>query len=237
MNLRTWLSIYFRIASLMKYNIIADQLVPLVALVLNLPRIFPVSHLHKLILNRIVFVFGAGPSLSSILPKFRRRIYDRDRYRGSISVVCADAAITPLLEHGIVPDIIVSDLDGNIKFLSKASKLGSLFILHGHGDNLHQILKFSKYLNRIIISTQVFPVYPIINYYGYTDGDRAVSLAMKCGAKKIIIIGMDLDVAPDPFYKYKKLPTTIKRIKLKIASTLIELLSKHNQIYRLEGRK
>jgi len=232
MNLKTWLSIYFRIARWMRYNVIADQLVPLVTLVLNLPRIIPVSHLHKLIRNKTVFVFGAGATLASTLPRFRE-IYSK--YRDSITIVCADAAITPLIEHNILPDIIVTDLDGNIKFISMASKLGSLIILHGHGDNLHQILKFSKYLNRVIISTQLFPIYPIIDYYGYTDGDRAVSLARECGAKKIILIGMDLDDAPDPYHKYKKLPATIKRVKLKIASTIIGLLAKHNHIYQLEG--
>jgi len=232
MNLKTWLTIYFHIARLMGYNIVADQLAPIIALLLNLSRISPVSHLRKLIMDRIVFVVGAGPTLTSVLPRFRKKIYER--YRDSICVVCADSAITPLLDHGIIPDIVVSDLDGSIKHLSRASRLGSLVILHGHGDNLHQILKFSKHLDRIIISTQVLPIYPIVNYYGYTDGDRAVCLAVKLGAKKIILIGMDLKAAPDPYQKYKKLPKAIKRLKMKIASVLIRLLAEENHILQLK---
>ena len=235
MNLRTWLSIYFHIARLMGYNVIADQLAPILALLINLPRLSPNSHLKKLVSNRIVFVFGAGPSLSSILPRFKDEVYDR--HRDSICVVCADSAVTPLLRHGILPDVIVSDLDGDIRLLSKASKMSSLVVLHGHGDNLHQILKFSKYLERVIVSTQVIPIYPIKNFYGYTDGDRAVSLGIRLGAKKIILVGMDLTAMPDPYPKYKKLPPEIKRIKLRIASALIRLLAKETPLHQLDMRR
>ena len=75
---------------------------------------FPLKNFKKLIYNQPVFVVGAGPSLSSsitILKKFKK-----------VTKIVADGATKALLENNIMPDIVVSDLDGDIKSLTKDGK-------------------------------------------------------------------------------------------------------------------
>lgn len=56
--------------------------------------------------------------------------------------IAADSSIKPLLENGIIPEIVISDLDGDEKSLKKVSKK-SIFVIHAHGDNMNK-LEFSK---------------------------------------------------------------------------------------------
>jgi len=75
---------------------------------------FPLKNFKKLIYNQPVFVVGAGPSLSfsiTILKKYKK-----------VTKIVADGATKALLENNIMPDIVVSDLDGDIKSLTKVGK-------------------------------------------------------------------------------------------------------------------
>ena len=68
----------------------------------------------KLIQGKTVFVIGSGPSLSLAIPKLKK-------FKKSIKIA-ADSSLKPLLENGIVPDIIVTDLDGDEDAIKKLSK-------------------------------------------------------------------------------------------------------------------
>ena len=48
-------------------------------------------------------IFGAGPSLKKNIENFKTEGLD------SFTMICADGAVTALLEVGIVPDIVVTD--------------------------------------------------------------------------------------------------------------------------------
>ena len=85
----------------------------------------------KLIQGKTVFVIGSGPSLSFAIPKLKK-------FQKSIKIA-ADSSLKPLLENGIVPDIIVTDLDGDEDAIKKLSKKKSIFVIHAHGDNLSLI--------------------------------------------------------------------------------------------------
>jgi uncharacterized Rossmann fold enzyme len=137
-------------------------------------------------------VFGAGPSL----PVDAENYFRSSLYR-NCRTFSADGATESLLSQGITPDIVVTDLDGKLTKLLKASSLGSITVAHAHGDN-DQLLRNWLHLfeGPVVGTTQVEPLGLLRNYGGFTDGDRAVMLAYHHGARRIILGGMDFgDVA------------------------------------------
>jgi uncharacterized Rossmann fold enzyme len=131
-------------------------------------------------------VLGAGPSLDEDLRKLERSGWlDKP-------LISADGATSALLRYR-PPDIIVTDLDGNIDDQLDAWSNGSWLVLHAHGDNLDQIRKIGPLVDeRVIGTTQVEPFGKLFNFGGFTDGDRAAFMAHELGASRIYLVGMDL---------------------------------------------
>ena len=92
-------------------------------------------------------------------------------------LVAADGATTALIEERISPDIVVTDLDGNLDDILLANLRGANIVVHAHGDNLEQIIKFTSFFNNVLGTTQAQPVGNVYNFGGFTDGDRAIFLA------------------------------------------------------------
>ena len=170
----------------------------------------------KLIQGKTVFVIGSGPSLSFAIPKLKK-------FKKSIKIA-ADSSLKPLLENGIVPDIIVTDLDGDEDAIKKLSKKKSIFVIHAHGDNIKK-LQMVKEINNCIGTTQTTPFNKIQNFGGFTDGDRGVFLASHFEAKKIILFGMDFGKQIGKFSNTKKSDRDTKLKKLKIGEELLIWLS------------
>ncbi len=129
----------------------------------------------KLIEGKTVFVIGSGPSLSNAIPKLKK-------LRKSIKIA-ADSSLKPLVDNGIIPDIVVTDLDGDENTIKKIAKTKSIFVIHAHGDNIEK-LELVKKIRNCIGTTQSNPFNKIQNFGGFTDGDRGVFLANYFGAKK-----------------------------------------------------
>ena len=170
----------------------------------------------SLIKGETVFVIGSGPSLASAIPKLKN-------YK-KIVKIAADSSIKPLVANGIIPDIIVTDLDGDIKTLEKIGKTNSIFVVHAHGDNIEK-LDFVKKFKNCIGTTQSTPFDKIKNYGGFTDGDRGVFLANHFQAKKIILLGMDFGDQIGKYSETKKSDRKIKMMKLKKGESLLKWLS------------
>ena len=170
----------------------------------------------KLIQGKTVFVIGSGPSLSFAIPKLKK-------FKKSIKIA-ADSALKPLLENEIVPDIIVTDLDGDEDAIKKLSKKKSIFVIHAHGDNIKK-LQMVKEIKNCIGTTQTTPFNKIQNFGGFTDGDRGVFLASHFEAKKIILFGMDFGKRIGKFSNTKKSDRDTKLKKLKIGEELLIWLS------------
>lgn len=170
----------------------------------------------KLIQGKTVFVIGSGPSLSFAMPKLKK-------FKKSIKIA-ADSSLKPLLENGIVPDIIVTDLDGDEDAIKKLSKKKSIFVIHAHGDNIKK-LQMVKEIKNCIGTTQTTPFNKIQNFGGFTDGDRGVFLASHFEAKKIILFGMDFGKQIGKFSNTKKSDRDTKLKKLKIGEELLIWLS------------
>ena len=170
----------------------------------------------KLIEGKTVFVIGSGPSLSNAIPKLKK-------LKKSIKIA-ADSSLKPLVDNGIIPDIVVTDLDGDENTIKKIAKTKSIFIIHAHGDNIEK-LELVKKIRNCIGTTQSNPFNKIQNFGGFTDGDRGVFLASHFNAKKIILFGMDFGNKIGKFSNTKKSDREIKLKKLEIGMNLLIWLS------------
>ncbi|MCQ2737834.1 MAG: DUF115 domain-containing protein [archaeon] len=130
-------------------------------------------------------IFGAGPSLKKHIELIKN--YNLNDY----VLIAADGATTALLEEDIVPDIIATDVDGKISDLLTANANGAYFVIHGHGNNEENIEMWTDSFNKVLGTTQSIPVGNLYNFGGFTDGDRAMYLAIELGAKDMILAGMD----------------------------------------------
>ena len=131
-------------------------------------------------------VFGAGPSLKEHIIELKEN-YDLNDY----ILISADGATTALIEERIAPDIVATDLDGNMDDILLANLRGANIAVHAHGDNLEQVIKYTSFFTNVIGTTQAQPVGNIYNFGGFTDGDRAIFLAVALGASEITLAGMD----------------------------------------------
>ncbi len=170
----------------------------------------------SLVKNKTVFVIGSGPSLSTAIPILKNF--------KKIIKIAADSSLKPLVDNGIIPDIVVTDLDGDENTIKKIAKTKSIFVIHAHGDNIKK-LELVKKIKNCIGTTQSNPFNKIQNFGGFTDGDRGVFLANYFGAKKIILFGMDFGNRIGKFSNTKKADRKIKLKKLEIGENLLIWLS------------
>ena len=133
-------------------------------------------------------------------------------------LISAGSATDVLIINGIIPDITVTDLDGDISLQKKASYAGSLMIVHAHGDNADLIMQHAGEIKgRMILTTQSTPDALLCNFGGFTDGDRAVCTARHFGSVNITLIGFNFDV---PAHK-DGADTAVKKKKLAWAKKII----------------
>jgi uncharacterized Rossmann fold enzyme len=215
MMISGWEKRYFSILKELNYSEKKDKES---ALILDsiLKKTDTIKKVRKLIEGKTIFVIGSGPSLSIAIPKLKK-------LEKSIKIA-ADSSLKPLVDNGIIPDIIVTDLDGNEDTIKKISKTKSIFVIHAHGDNIEK-LQMVKKMKNCIGTTQTNPFNKIQNFGGFTDGDRGVFLASYFNAKKIILFGMDFGNQIGKFSNTKKSDREIKLKKLEIGRELLIWLS------------
>lgn len=159
--------------------------------------------------GRIVIVCGNAPTLAEDI----ERLLKSDQCKG-YAFIAADGATEVLLLKGIVPDIVVTDLDGPFQAIMRAHDLGSIIVVHAHGDNLDALRRYVPHLRRVIGTTQSRPLENVYNFGGFTDGDRCVFLAVEMGAAAIKLAGFDFE---------DERVTPRKKKKLAWARRLIEI--------------
>lgn len=174
-------------------------------------------------------VFGAGPSIKKHIAYLKSKV-NLEQY----ILIAADGTTTALLEEEIIPDIIVTDLDGNMNSIIKSNKMGSILYVHAHGDNLEKIMRYIDKLDKIIPTCQCKPFGNLENYGGFTDGDRAVHIAVYAlKVKRIILAGMDFGDIVTHYSRPNinndlELADDFKKKKLYYAEKLIDSLKKEN---------
>ena len=176
--------------------------------------------LKKKIHNKRVLVIGAGPDLEDHLNFIKKH--------SNLIKIAADGTVQFLLENNLYPDIVVTDLDGDMNYLKLASRHGSIMVIHAHSDNVELLKKHVPKFSNIIGTTQVMPVKHVYNFGGFTDGDRCVFLADEFGAKDIILVGMCFGKNIGPYSKSKLNNPSLKKEKMKIGKKLLYILSKQS---------
>lgn len=210
MNFKDWAPLYREILAEFGFKEEADIEA---AKVLNklLPEKPPIDRLKELISGKTVNVFGAGPTLEEI-----------EEFPKGTSIV-ADGATSFFIENGEVPDIIVTDLDGQMEDIIEANKKGSLIVVHAHGQNIPEIKKYVREFDTFVGTTQAEAFGRLYNFGGFMDGDRCVFLAAHYGAAKIHIFGIDFSNPVMGRYTLSKNPALTQK-KLVWAERLINYL-------------
>ena len=106
-------------------------------------------------------------------------------------LIAADGATTALVEEKIVPDIIATDLDGKINDILYANAHGASLVIHGHGNNMDAVRNYTPFFDNVLGTTQAQSHGNLYNFGGFTDGDRAMFLAIALGASELTLAGMD----------------------------------------------
>ncbi|MCS7142494.1 MAG: DUF115 domain-containing protein [Aigarchaeota archaeon] len=215
-----WYSKYESILSVFGFDRKRDELAAESCGELMLSRPCVVGDVRSLIEGRTVVLAGGSDVLEEDL-----RALSGTRGRFGLVLVAADGATRPILEKGLVPDVVVTDLDGGIDSLMSARERGAFLIVHAHGDNLVEVTEFLKRVDgRIEATCQCRPTGHVHNFGGFTDGDRAAFLVLSFQPSALVLIGMDLDgpvgrlTKPDGWYTPER--ERIKRLKLRVASDL-----------------
>lgn len=93
----------------------------------------------------------------------------------------------------IIPRIHVTDLEESPEKILKLEEAGCILVFHAHGDNMERIREIVPKVRKFVATTQCEPFDRVYNFGGFTDGDRAVLMAKKFGAKKIVLYGFDFE--------------------------------------------
>ena len=196
MELQRWEDIYEEILRDMGYDRSSDESsARLLKTLTQMSDLIDDDDVYDLMRGTVTIIGPAEPDLSGLDGK---------------TVIAAGSA-TEAVMKALVPDIVVTDLDGDIQSQIEASDRGAITFIHAHGDNSDLIMRYAKeFRGPIVLTTQATPDNVIRNYGGFTDGDRAVCIARHFGASEIELRGFDFEVptvkdGSDPETKKRKL--------------------------------
>ncbi|MEI6797216.1 MAG: 6-hydroxymethylpterin diphosphokinase MptE-like protein [Methanomassiliicoccales archaeon] len=186
MDLEKWLPVYRKIVQDMKFceeeDVAAGRLLEILGRSL---RKADLEQIRKRIAGKSTVV-AKGPRLRDDL----RRL--QENKRGPI--ISAGSATAEVLKAGIVPYLVVSDLDGDVQAEVDANAAGAISCIHAHGDNASALREWvPKFTGEVLLTMQAPPISHILNFGGFTDGDRAVELARHLGARSIELLGFDFE--------------------------------------------
>lgn len=119
--------------------------------------------------------------------------------RKSEFTIAAGSSLEQMIDKGIKPQLLVTDLDGNTSLQSEMNKKGIPVMIHAHGDNIKLLRKWAERFKGHVIPTCQCepPEKSIYNFGGFTDGDRAAFAAEHFGAEKIKLNGWDFEEPHD----------------------------------------
>jgi 2-amino-4-hydroxy-6-hydroxymethyldihydropteridine diphosphokinase len=162
----------------------------------------PLPRVRARLEGREVIIAGLAPAAGPP-PLWRRPAAPR-----ASAIVAADGATATCLAAGIVPSVIVTDLDGPIPSEIAANRRGSLVVVHAHGDNLPALREWvPQFPGEVVGSWAGPPRGVLLDVGGFTDGDRAAYLAAHAGASRVLLWGFDFERVEetDPTVRARKL--------------------------------
>jgi len=162
----------------------------------------PLARLRARLEGRVVVVVGLAPRTG---PPPLWRLPPSSR---APALMAADGATATCLNAGLVPTVVVTDLDGPVAAEVAANRRGSIVVIHAHGDNQPALREWVGQFPGEVVGSWAGPPRPnLLNVGGFTDGDRAAYLADHLGAEKVLLWGFDFErTAPtDPAAHEQKL--------------------------------
>ncbi|MGI0129747.1 MAG: 6-hydroxymethylpterin diphosphokinase MptE-like protein [Thermoplasmata archaeon] len=220
MEYATWAPLYAQIAAEFGFSFDREERSAdrLVALLSPGARSEPLDRIRARLLGRTVVVVGSAPRGG---PPPLWRLPARDP---APVVIAADPATAACLDAGIVPELIVTDLDGPIPTEIGANRRGSLVVVHAHGDNRSAVEEWVPQFPGELAGSWAGPPRPsLLNVGGFTDGDRAVFLADHVGASEVLLWGFDFATVDeaDPTLRARKLAklSWARRLIAEVAKT------------------
>jgi len=229
---REWMEMYHKIVSILGISEDDDkratQMMSHMIEELGLDVVSALKLAKKKVAGNKAFVFGCGPSLEEGILKLKEKPH-------SSVLIAADGATKALMKFGLLPEIIVTDLDGDMNSILNANERGSILFVHAHGDNMELLKKYLPFMRYPIVgTTQVIPTRNVFNFFGFTDGDRATFIALRLGAREIHLVGMDFGNVVGKYSKpYLERDTKAwkrKFLKLKIGEEIIDWLSEETDV-------
>lgn len=194
MEYERWAPWYDRIRaefgfSLERERASADRLLSL------LPEDAPVRPLHELaprVTGRDAIVVGLAPGWGA------PPIWTLPAQRPEPALLAADGAAATCLDAGVVPSIVVTDLDGPVPAEVLAHARGAWVVVHAHGDNQAALDRWvPEFHGRVAGSWAGAPEPRLLDVGGFTDGDRAAYLAVALGARRVLLWGFDFESVAD----------------------------------------
>ncbi len=185
--------------------------------------------LRNILEEKLVYAIAPGIHLEEDFSEYLEK-----HAKASDVLISADGATSYVISQGIIPNFIVTDLDGAIGDQLTAQLKGSIPIVHVHGDNLEAVKANITQISKkpFIISTQTTPLPGSFNFFGFTDGDRIICLSTLMSASKIGLIGYDFGTKIGKYSKMSKLNKEAKKRKLKkftVAKSIINWCSNTGQ--------
>lgn len=149
----------------------------------RLGRPSTLAPLARRVAGRDVHVLGAGPQLARLDLRALPR-----------PLVAADGACGALAATGVIPDAVVTDLDGDAPAQAAMAARGAALYVAAHGDNVPALERWAPRLPTAQGTTQV----PgdgtgLLHVPGFTDGDRACFLAAAAGARSVTLHAFDFE--------------------------------------------
>lgn len=219
MEYARWAPYYLRIAEEFGYSSAREE-----SAAEELRRILPPGawndpnhQLRTLIEGRDVVVVGRGGAESA--PPLSRLSRDST----PPVLLAADGATELCLGAGLVPTVILTDLDGPVPVEVASNARGSLVLVHAHGDNQPALARWvPEFPASVLGSWSGSPHAPLVNFGGFTDGDRGVYLAEALGARRIYLFGFDFERPAETAGPER----AVKQAKLRWARYLIAELAR-----------
>jgi hypothetical protein len=219
MNYPTWSPVYERILADFGYSRAADERAR--DRLAELVDGFDERRLDRLT-GASVAVAGAAPSLEA----------EAEDAAAAELVVAASSAAPRLEDVGVTVDLMVTDLDKTPDAARRLTREGVPVAVHAHGDNVPAVERWVPRMDgeHVLPTTQAEPRGPVVNYGGFTDGDRGAFLADAAGAADLRFPGWDFD---DPDLD------PVKRKKLAWAERLLRWLERRRdeRFAVLDGRR
>jgi uncharacterized Rossmann fold enzyme len=210
-DFETWEPIYDEILADMGYSRREDERsAQELAKILRRVGSISLVQLRKSIAGERIVVTGGALRQEDVnsIPRFR--------------IIATGQSIPLLQRNGRSSAVLVTDLDGDLKSQKVECRKGAIAVVHAHGNNIDLQEEVEDFKGKLVGTCQCRPVLPLYNFGGFTDGDRAVALALAMGATKVLLAGFRFD-EPMP-------NTESKRKKLVWAKRIIDLLSKCAEI-------